>query len=289
MHYRVKSIESPLLHSTVNICMQNENGACPLLALVNALSLRGSIRVPPSSVSIDVLLDTLGNLLLELNSSQEDANLMHIIQQTVDMFPKLETGLDVNCRFDHVASFEYTLDMEVFDLFKTRVFHGWVCDPEDTSTSDALEGLSYNTASILALGVDNVELQEPESDFPIEKARLVQAFLEDNRSQLTYYGLSQLYSDVGENTFSIFFRNNHFAVLHKHLEQLYLLVTDEAFLGYPTVVWERLCEVSGDNMYYDARFRPYEDEATARARNTIPKQQPPSYRQRKKKDSCIII
>jgi hypothetical protein len=40
----------------------------------------------------------------------------------------------------------------------------------------------------------------------------------------------------------VFFRNNHFSVLHKHNGSLFLLVTDVGYQDTP-VVWEKLDQV----------------------------------------------
>jgi hypothetical protein len=45
-----------------------------------------------------------------------------------------------------------------------------------------------------------------------------------------------------EGEFCVFFRNNHFSVLHKHNGSLFLLVTDVGYQGTP-VVWEKLDQV----------------------------------------------
>ena len=87
--------------------MQNENGPCPLLALCNVLILRGAIKITPGNtdVSSTYLLDLLGTHLLEYNRTQqltegERANLEQNILDTMTIFPQLQTGLDVNVKFN---------------------------------------------------------------------------------------------------------------------------------------------------------------------------------------------
>ncbi|GAB5366913.1 hypothetical protein AAMO2058_001184700 [Amorphochlora amoebiformis] len=86
------------------------------------------------------------------------------------------------------------------------------------------------------------------------KHRMSMEFLNSNANQLTYCGLSKLYQEVGEGSLNVFFRNNHFAVIHKHKQELYLLVTDIAFASLPNLVWEKLNTVDGDTQFVDARF-----------------------------------
>ena len=57
-------------------------------------------------------------------------------------------------------------------------------------------------------------------------------------SQLSVEGLGQLFEDIEENEFCVFFRNNHFSVLHKREGVLYLLVTDQGYLYQKKIMWE---------------------------------------------------
>lgn len=42
---------------------------------------------------------------------------------------------------------------------------------------------------------------------------LIEQFLEENRSQLTFYGLVQLNEAMEERELAVFFRNNHFSTI----------------------------------------------------------------------------
>jgi len=87
-----------------------------------------------------------------------------------------------------------------------------------------------------------------------EKQRMLMQFLKTSSHQLTYYGLSSLHEKLVEGHLCVFFRNNHFAVLHKHNKELYLLVTDIAFTSLPNVVWEKLSTVDGDTLFTNSDF-----------------------------------
>lgn len=87
--------------------LQNENGPCPLLALCNVLILTGRIKITPGQTDISSthLTDLLGTYLFELHKTNqltdgEKANLEQNIQDTMAIFPKLQTGLDVNVKFN---------------------------------------------------------------------------------------------------------------------------------------------------------------------------------------------
>eukprot|EP00466_Bigelowiella_natans_P000415 jgi/Bigna1/125732/aug1.1_g440 len=85
------------------------------------------------------------------------------------------------------------------------------------------------------------------------KKRMLMEFLKISANQLTFCGLSKLHEEVPEGSLCVFFRNNHFAVLHKHAKELYLLVTDIAFKGLP-IVWEKLSTVDGDTLFTNSEF-----------------------------------
>ena len=50
----------------------------------------------------------------------------------------------------------------------------------------------------------------------VHQALVLDGFLETSRSQLTVYGISELHRLRDEGSCCVFFRNNHFSVLHKH-------------------------------------------------------------------------
>ena len=52
------------------------------------------------------------------------------------------------------------------------------------------------------------------------------------------------------------FRNSHLAVLYRHADALYTLVTDQVFLNEPSVVWERLEDLDqGASVFVDSAFQ----------------------------------
>lgn len=89
------------------IYTQNENGPCPLLALCNVLLLTGRIKIPPGETVVTGthLIDLLGACLIECHpgdniSDGERANYEQNIQDAMAIFPNLQTGLDVNVKFN---------------------------------------------------------------------------------------------------------------------------------------------------------------------------------------------
>ncbi len=81
---------------------QNENGPCPMIALANVLLLSGKIKIQlgETLVSSSHLMDMLGSCLFEHSPvSSCSANYQQNIQDAMAVFPKLQTGLDVNIKF----------------------------------------------------------------------------------------------------------------------------------------------------------------------------------------------
>ena len=57
---------------------------------------------------------------------------------------KLSTGIDVNVQFYAVDAFEFTKDIEVFELLKVPLYHGWLVDPQEETVANAVGKLGYN-------------------------------------------------------------------------------------------------------------------------------------------------
>lgn len=104
----------------------------------------------------------------------------------------------------------------------------------------------------------------------MRKAQVVEAFLNENASQLTYYGLAQLFANVGERELCVFFRNNHFCTMTKRDKELYLLATDVGFYDQPDIVWEKLVDITNDNAFCDGNFRVYHPSSSGRRQHQPP-------------------
>jgi len=106
----------------------------------------------------------------------------------------------------------------------------------------------------------SVEESNKDSNKDLSRERLIAQFMESSASQLTPYGLEQLQNDIGEGEYAVFFRNNHFSVLHKHNKALYLLVTDQGYLYQQNIIWELFDSVDGDSLFVKADFSIYNPE-----------------------------
>jgi hypothetical protein len=290
------------------IILQSQNGPCPLLGIVNALILRGAtlaIDTNKKYVDSDYLVDVLGSYLLEYASTT--ANKHEQISETdineaLSILPLIKEGLNVNVKFIGCNSFEDIPEMRIFSLLKLKLVHGWLVDPQDTATSQALGDLTYNQAVervFLMRDVIDAEqkvlLEQPQlvdlrsetyssiseaikhihspqdivTKLSIEQrntikrdGQLISDFLESSSSQLTYYGLTALHEFLPDNKLGILFRNNHFATICKYNGHVHLLCTDEGFVDQEDIVWERMDEIGGDNIYCRGDFSTFQSRHT---------------------------
>ncbi|XP_021803529.1 ubiquitin carboxyl-terminal hydrolase MINDY-1 [Prunus avium] len=149
------------------IVLQNDNGPCPLLAICNVLSLRNNLNLSPDTteVSQEKLLSLIAERLIDSNSNidNKDAGYVENQQQNIadaiDLLPRLATGIDVNIKFRRIGDFEFTPECAIFDLLDIPLYHGWIVDPQDDDTANAIGSKSYNalTGELVALETWDME------------------------------------------------------------------------------------------------------------------------------------
>jgi len=274
--YRLKRVRYG--DKLVPIVCQNANGPCPLIAICNVLLLRGAIALPPSSrdlttggVTFGQLSNVVANHLVEANTTKADnAHVLSNINDVIGLLPTLQFGLDVNVRFNAVTSFEFTQNQLVFDLLNIRLVHGWLLDPQDTATAEAIGASSYNVLVERVIQYQEQRDRPPSPPPPegeeeppdareqrerfLREGRIIDEFLKSTAGQLTYHGLHELHTQVRPGELCVLFRNNHFSTLLHHQGSLYVLVTDVGYAA-TALVWERLASIDGDNDFVDAEFR----------------------------------
>lgn len=239
---------------------QNENGPCPLIAVMNVLLLKGQVHLSQNTelITPDQLMTYIGNCILENAPKPQDTteavqlNYEQNMHDAMAVIHKLQTGLDVNVRFTGVNDFEYTPECIIFDLLSIPLHHGWLVDPQDKEMVTAVGNCSYN--QLVEKIISQRSSEQPET---VTEALLCEAFLDGAAAQLTYHGLCELNSVVKDNQLCVFFRNNHFSTMYRHQNELFLLVTDQGFLSERNVVWETLSNVEGDGYFVDANFQTY--------------------------------
>ncbi|XP_051137706.1 uncharacterized protein LOC127255950 isoform X2 [Andrographis paniculata] len=151
MMHRTKVIQ--FLGRTAPIILQNDNGPCPLLAICNVLSLKNSLNLSPDipEVSQEKLLSLVAERLIDSNSNIDNKDSGYVenqqqnIADAIDLLPRLTTGIDVNIKFRRIDDFEFTRECAIFDLLDIPLYHGWIVDPQDHETAEAIGSKSYNT------------------------------------------------------------------------------------------------------------------------------------------------
>lgn len=242
-------------NKNVPIILQNENGPCPLLAIANILFLKQIIQF---SSRIEVitslnLIEYLGDALLRSKptkmSEDQEMNFNENFSDALNLLHKLEFGLDVNVKFTGVNEFEYTRELNIFDMFNINIYHGWLIDPQMKEIFELVKNLSYNQ-----LVEKIIYLKNTDSQIDVVHGMQIEEFLDSTQSQLTYHGLIELQQALTPNELAVFFRNNHFSTILKHNNQLYLLATDQGFLHKSKIVWETLSSIDGDIYYVNSDF-----------------------------------
>ena len=129
---------------------QNEFGPCALLGVVNALLLRGTLKVSSDhgALTLEDILSHLADRLVEANqraqgTDEASLNVRAALDGAVTRLPTLAEGLDVNVKFAG-GLFEFTSDLALFDLLDVRLVHGWRVDQSEGDTARALGERSYN-------------------------------------------------------------------------------------------------------------------------------------------------
>lgn len=156
LNYRIKRIRFGDIGAA--IVLQNVNGPCPLLALSNALLLRGVIDLHPDRSFADEqhLVQLLSEYAFQLNRGQlsvaegateevaanTQANLADAM--AVLRGPVMTRGMDVNCYFTKIDGVEFTAETGLFDLFRVRLLHGWLCDPVERDVYSVLSTRTFN-------------------------------------------------------------------------------------------------------------------------------------------------
>ncbi|CCH59343.1 hypothetical protein TBLA_0B05100 [Henningerozyma blattae CBS 6284] len=260
MNFQTKNIQiNGVPHK---IILQNENGPCALIALVNVLLLSPAHRPAAqllvtlvnqsNTISLDSLVQTLSELGLYAHGSSTDD-----ISSLLQLLPKLHKGLVIDPAFN--GSFTDTKEMALFRLFGVGMVHGWVIDPQlDPLAYDIVSKYSYDsTQQLLAQAYDIQQrgLQTPQATQILDTATYVKAFLARSATQLTEYGLTYLKEVLLEKSFAVLFRNDHFLTLYKNNNELYTLVTDLGYKSRTDIVWESLKSVNGSqDIFYTGDF-----------------------------------
>lgn len=231
--YQVKNINWHDANESQNprtspILVQNANGPCPLMALVNALTLTTPAGAEEAvlvntlrtreQISLDLLLNAVFDELMSERRMTAEVSLPDITE-LYDFLKGLHTGMNVNPRFipteemekafkrtslTHLhphergdlipGTFEDTKEMSFYRIFQIPLIHGWLPSKQDASY-DALkrQAGSYEDAQNLLFREEELEdkLSNPEGEGLTEEE---QALYQDvmNIKSFLYTSATQL-------------------------------------------------------------------------------------------------
>lgn len=274
------------------IMVQNANGPCPLLALVNALTLSTpadlvtalveTLRVR-EQITLGLLLDAV---IEELMSGRRGHNLPDVSELYAFLI-NLHTGMNVNPSFVSAeevetdglidasimelssnasdfrkpGAFETTKEMKLYSTFGVPLIHGWIT-PRNHPTFASLKrsARTYEEAQNLMFREEELEAKLQQDGLKEDEQLMladilsIKHFLSSSATQLTEYGLETMARGLAPGSIAILFRNDHFSTLYKHpySGQLFTLVTDMGYAGHAEVVWESLTDVSGERCEFFA-------------------------------------
>jgi hypothetical protein len=294
--YQIKKVrwfDSSSQRSRVSpILIQNANGPCPLLALVNALTLSTSINVDTALVETlrtreQVSLGLLVDAVFEELMSGRRGDAAQDLPDVTDLYSfliKLHTGMNVNPRFVFVpdrssmdmhpalrpqtqpGGFEETREMKLYSTFDVPLMHGWL-PKRDSSAYAAFDrsAKTYEDAQNIQFYEEELEAKinstglSPEEQILFEDLHTIKQFLATWPTQLTEHGLSILLNHVRPGEFAILFRNDHFSTIYKEprSQQILTLVTDAGYSTHDEIVWESLVDLNGQGTeHFSGDFRP---------------------------------
>ncbi|WFD22657.1 hypothetical protein MEQU1_001331 [Malassezia equina] len=246
------------------IIMENELGPCSLIALCNCLLLERRLKIVPvdrPAVTYGYLSNLLAEYLLEASTATDPS---HELGQVLSALPSLLRKFEVDVYFDAPNKFgadpltHRSAELSLFSIADVSLLHGWLADPSDSSTYEALRAIgSYGRAMSSSLQ----DVSAP-----------VRSFIESTPSQVTPYGIEAVKSVLAPGQVGVFLRNAHlYVVYHRRPEegmsggpQLFTLVTDRAYLMEDAIVWESLDHAQGmSHSYYDVNLVPVSSDLTA--------------------------
>ncbi|KAF2860905.1 hypothetical protein K470DRAFT_199492, partial [Piedraia hortae CBS 480.64] len=242
------------------ILVQNANGPCPLLALVNALVLSTPHSSSPTAlvemlrtretISLSLLLEAVFDQLVSGNRTQN----LPEVDELYAFLKRLHTGMNVNPSFITPGQFDETKEMRLHKTFNIPLIHAWV----PSATSPAF--FAFQRTAPTFEDAQNIQFQEPlleekrlaggltpDEQQTLSDIQTIKYFLTTWPTQLTEYGLTWLGKTLKPGQFANLFRNDHFSTLYKEPKRgaLMTLVTDAGYSSHDEIVWESLVDVNG--------------------------------------------
>lgn len=259
--YQIKLVNwfdasSPINPRKSPIMVQNANGPCPLLALVNALTLSTPSNIDTTlvetlqvreQISLGFLLDAVIDELMSGRRGDAAQNLPDV-SDLYAFLVNLHTGMNVNPSFVQLesnvtslldapivespaysnllrtpGSFEDTKEMRLYSTFAVPLIHGWI-PAKNHPAFAALKRSARNYEEAQNLMFREEELEDKlqrqgltqSEQLMLEDISSVKYFLSSSATQLTGYGLQTISETLAPGSIAILFRNDHFSTVYKH-------------------------------------------------------------------------
>lgn len=239
-----------------SMLIQNKNGPCPLLALVNALILGATEEMQAAlddalrlreQVTLGLIIETLMDELLT-KAAMTPGLVLPDVDELNRFLMRLRTGMNANPRFAPARSatpnlmdadstvgtappqygipagtFESTSDINLYGSFNVKLLHGWLPRPGDRAAKAfARSAPTYEDAQAVQFGEEELEYKLSHGGLSENEQQVweditsIKLFLQMYSTQLTPYGLEALQSTLRPGEFAILFRNDHFSTIYKH-------------------------------------------------------------------------
>lgn len=258
------------------LLLQNENGPCFVIALVNALLLR-SERIcevetdnstihlfkttlielasskPSRQVSVEAIYSFLVECIMEAPQNHQSQAFAESEANTeiLNILPLLNNGLQINPAFDTITVSDFdshTLPINaILAGLRVELYHGFLMPQSLLALLKEREiKPTFNTCQ-------DYLVAHLEDSIPDSVSEQIKTFLTLNSTEFTNEGHATLMNDVPEDVIFILFRNDHYNTCIKHNGKIHLLVTDIGYLSQQDIVWTELSVADGGN-YFDAMF-----------------------------------
>lgn len=222
------------------IIYPNMTGSSPLVALCNAILLRGD-------VDLSKILDVNLSKILDVNLSLNLAHLHQVVfraskTRPYTMRPEewvvavgcLHQPVGVKMNFKNIYNIKITKDFKIFENFGFRLCHGFIADPEDLNLCNAIGRRYYDCTT-----------ESPPSHLKAEDHRkLLDKFLKDHDTELTPHGLQSLQEELSETNIHVIFWNKQFHTAIKCNNRIFVL--DPSLSSFDAhEIWRSLDSVDG--------------------------------------------
>ncbi|KAF0990588.1 hypothetical protein HZS_3636, partial [Henneguya salminicola] len=244
---------------TVPIFTQLFNGPCPLIAIVNAMSLlvRIDFKLSPGQdlIELDTLIHLLAQYIINQDSTKDSnhtENYQANIEGSLDILYQIVNGININVLFSGIRDFEFTKEIGLLDILKLDLYHGWIVDPAHATLRELISHMTYNQLMEHICTWGEYDTETPE----YKKYIMASKFLNGYPTQLSHYGLKLLVQSIAETKIGVFFRNDHFSTVIRRGRHLLTLVSDFGYQNNSNVVWE-IVALSGSGQFLTCDFKIY--------------------------------